>query len=93
MMNDKFFDVKKEKQDRIINASLKMFALNGYRHASTDDTPDIPGAPRRRGSGRYAPQRGGRPDARSRGRRPGPQKSCGALLRSALRGQVCSCRA
>ena len=33
-MNDKFFDVKKEKQDRIINASLKMFALNGYRHAS-----------------------------------------------------------
>lgn len=36
-MNDKFFDVKKEKQDRIINASLKMFALNGYRHASTDD--------------------------------------------------------
>ena len=32
-MNDKFFDVKKEKQDRIINASLKMFALN----LSSDD--------------------------------------------------------
>lgn len=37
MMNDKFFDLKKEKQDRMINAALKVFALNGYRHASTDD--------------------------------------------------------
>lgn len=36
-MNDKFFDLKKEKQDRMINASLKVFALQGYRHASTDD--------------------------------------------------------
>ncbi len=36
-MNGKFFDLKKEKQDRMINASLKVFALNGYRHASTDD--------------------------------------------------------
>ncbi|MCR5101471.1 MAG: TetR/AcrR family transcriptional regulator [Butyrivibrio sp.] len=36
-MNEKFFDVKKEKQDRMINASLKVFALNGYIHASTDD--------------------------------------------------------
>ena len=36
-MNSKFFDLKKEKQDRMINASLKIFALNGYRHASTDD--------------------------------------------------------
>ena len=36
-MNNKFFDVKKEKQDRVINAALKIFALNGYRHASTDD--------------------------------------------------------
>ncbi len=36
-MNDKFFDLKKEKQDRMINASLKMFALHGYAHASTDD--------------------------------------------------------
>ncbi len=36
-MNSKFFDLKKEKQDRIINASLKIFALQGYRHASTDD--------------------------------------------------------
>lgn len=36
-MNGKFFDLKREKQDRMINAALKVFALNGYRHASTDD--------------------------------------------------------
>ena len=36
-MNGKFFDLKKEKQDRMINAALKVFALCGYRHASTDD--------------------------------------------------------
>lgn len=36
-MNEKFFDLKKEKQDRMINAALKIFALNGYQHASTDD--------------------------------------------------------
>lgn len=36
-MNDKFFDLKSEKQDRMINAALKIFAKNGYKHASTDD--------------------------------------------------------
>lgn len=36
-MNEKFFDLKKEKQDRMINASLKIFSANGYKHASTDD--------------------------------------------------------
>lgn len=36
-MNEKFFDLKKEKQDRMINAALKIFALNGYQKASTDD--------------------------------------------------------
>lgn len=36
-MNEKFFDLKKEKQDRMLNAALKIFALHGYRHASTDD--------------------------------------------------------
>ena len=36
-MNSKFFDLKKEKQDRIINAALKVFALQGYRHGSTVD--------------------------------------------------------
>jgi len=37
VMNGKFFDLKKEKQDRMINAALKVFAGRGYRHASTDD--------------------------------------------------------
>ncbi len=36
-MNDRFFDLKKEKQDRMINAALKIFALNGYKNSSTDD--------------------------------------------------------
>ncbi|MDO4293942.1 MAG: TetR/AcrR family transcriptional regulator [Eubacteriales bacterium] len=36
-MNDKFFDLKQEKQDRMINAALKVFAGSGYKHASTDD--------------------------------------------------------
>jgi len=36
-MNDKFFDLKREKQDRMINAGLKVFAKHGYRHATTDD--------------------------------------------------------
>lgn len=36
-MNSKFFDLKKEKQDRMINAALKIFAIQGYRHGSTDD--------------------------------------------------------
>lgn len=36
-MNSKFFDLKKEKQDRIINGALKVFASQGYRHGSTDD--------------------------------------------------------
>lgn len=36
-MNEKFFDLNKEKQDRMINAALKVFAKQGYRHASTDE--------------------------------------------------------
>ncbi|MBD5519153.1 MAG: TetR/AcrR family transcriptional regulator [Lachnospiraceae bacterium] len=36
-MNEKFFDLKKEKQDRMINAALKVFAMGSYKHASTDD--------------------------------------------------------
>lgn len=36
-MKDKFFDLKREKQDRIINGALKIFALNGYKKASTDE--------------------------------------------------------
>ena len=36
-MNEKFFDLNSEKQDRMINASLHHFAVNGYKHASTDE--------------------------------------------------------
>ncbi|WP_051234047.1 TetR/AcrR family transcriptional regulator [Butyrivibrio sp. NC3005] len=36
-MNEKFFDLKKERQNRIINASLQVFAKYGYEHASTDE--------------------------------------------------------
>lgn len=36
-LNEKFFELKKEKQDRMINAALKIFAKNGYQKASTDD--------------------------------------------------------
>jgi len=36
-MNDKFFDLKKEKQDKMINAALKVFCMCDYRRASTDD--------------------------------------------------------
>lgn len=35
-MNGKFFELKKEKQDRMLNAAMKEFALQGYLHASTD---------------------------------------------------------
>ena len=36
-MNEKFWDLKKAKQDSMINGSLKVFARFGYRHASTDE--------------------------------------------------------
>ncbi|MCR5669829.1 MAG: TetR/AcrR family transcriptional regulator [Butyrivibrio sp.] len=36
-MNDRFFDLKKEKQDRMINAALQVFGRYGYQHASTDE--------------------------------------------------------
>ena len=36
-MNDKFWDLKKAKQDTMINGALKIFARNGFRHASTDE--------------------------------------------------------
>ena len=35
-MNEKFFEIKNEQQERILNAAIKVFALNGYRKASTD---------------------------------------------------------
>ena len=35
-MNDKFFSLKKEKQDKIINAAIHVFSENGYKRGSTD---------------------------------------------------------
>ena len=36
-MNERFYDLTREKQDRFINAACKLFAENGYKKASTDD--------------------------------------------------------
>lgn len=36
-MNEKFFDLSREKQDRMINGAVEVFAKNGFKHASTDD--------------------------------------------------------
>ena len=36
-MNERFFELKKEKQDRMIGAALKVFSEYGYSHASTDE--------------------------------------------------------
>lgn len=35
-MNEKFYNLSKEKQDRMINGAIKVFAMNGYDKASTD---------------------------------------------------------
>ncbi|MGM0847064.1 MAG: TetR/AcrR family transcriptional regulator [Bacillota bacterium] len=36
-MDEKFFSLDQEKQDRILNAALKEFALKGYKNASTNE--------------------------------------------------------
>ncbi|MBQ9867572.1 MAG: TetR/AcrR family transcriptional regulator [Lachnospiraceae bacterium] len=36
-MNEKFYSLKKEKQDKMINGAMQIFARYGYRHASTDE--------------------------------------------------------
>lgn len=36
-MNEKFFELAREKQDRMINGAVEIFAKNGYKHASTDE--------------------------------------------------------
>ena len=36
-MNEQFHNLPMEKQQRILNASMEVFAMNDYRHASTDD--------------------------------------------------------
>lgn len=36
-MNEKFWDLNKAKQDSMIGSAVKVFALNGFSHASTDE--------------------------------------------------------
>lgn len=36
-MNEKFFDLAREKQNRMINGAIEVFAKNGYKHAATDE--------------------------------------------------------
>lgn len=36
-MNEKFFALPEEKQRRIVNAAMEVFAKNEYKRASTDD--------------------------------------------------------
>ena len=36
-MNERFFELKKDRQDRIINGAMRIFTEYGYRHASTDE--------------------------------------------------------
>lgn len=35
-MNEKFFELSKEKQQGIINAAMEVFSMSEYKHASTD---------------------------------------------------------
>ena len=42
-MDDKFFALPKEKQDRIVNAALQSFGKNGYKRAVTDDIASAAG--------------------------------------------------
>lgn len=42
-MNDKFFDLKKDKQDKMINGAMEVFARKGYKLASTDDMVKVAG--------------------------------------------------
>lgn len=42
-MNDKFFTLKQEKQDKMINGAMQVFALKGYSKASTDDMVKVAG--------------------------------------------------
>lgn len=42
-MNDKFFDLKKDKQDKMINGAMRVFSEKGYKLASTDDMVKVAG--------------------------------------------------
>lgn len=37
MINEKFYELEKEKQDKIINAAIEVFAKNDYKNAVTEE--------------------------------------------------------
>lgn len=42
-MNDNFYELKKEKQNTMINGAMEVFARNGYKRASTDEMVKVSG--------------------------------------------------
>ena len=42
-MNGKFYSLKKEKQDKMINGAMQIFAQYGYRYASSDEMVRVSG--------------------------------------------------
>lgn len=42
-MNERFFDLKPDRQNQIINGALRVFARCGYAHASTDEITRLAG--------------------------------------------------
>lgn len=42
-MNDNFYELKKEKQNIMINGAMEVFAKNGYKRASTDEMVKVSG--------------------------------------------------
>lgn len=42
-MNENFYELKKEKQDMMINGAMEVFAKNGYKKASTDEMVKVSG--------------------------------------------------
>ena len=37
MINEKFYELEKEKQDKIINAAIEVFAKNDYKNVVTEE--------------------------------------------------------
>ena len=42
-MNERFYELPKDKQDRMINGAMRIFSENGYKHASTDEMVKVSG--------------------------------------------------
>ena len=42
-MNEKFYNLTNEKQDCMINGAMEVFAINGFKRASTDEMVRVSG--------------------------------------------------